>query len=97
MAASSHRVRLSRPHGHGASAIAAAQLANLVQDTDDLLRLDEVKRCTGLITSKIYRREAASEYPTPRKIGMRVVAWYSSDVSAWIKSRPARVSLVSRL
>jgi prophage regulatory protein len=83
--------------GAGALASEAAQLANLVRDTDDLLRLDEVKRRTGLSTSEIYRREAAGEFPTPRKIGMRVVAWYSSDVSAWIKSRPMRVPSVGRL
>lgn len=53
-----------------------------------LLRLPDVTRRTGLSRATIYRRIAASEFPAPRTLGPRMVAWREADVSAWIEARP---------
>lgn len=53
-----------------------------------LIRLEEVRRRTGLGTSAIYGRMAKSEFPVPVLIGRRHVAWHLSQVQSWIDSRP---------
>ena len=54
-----------------------------------LIRLDEVRRRTGLGTSAIYARIAKGEFPTARLLGTRHVGWHLWQVEAWINSRPA--------
>lgn len=56
---------------------------------DRLIRLEEVRRLTGLGTSAIYGRMAKDEFPAPVLIGSRHVAWRQSQVQSWIDSRPA--------
>lgn len=53
-----------------------------------LLRLREVMRVTGLTRSKVYRLEAAGEFPKRRRLTGTCVAWRSDEVQAWIESRP---------
>ncbi len=54
----------------------------------EMLRLAAVKQRTGMPKSTIYDRMSKGEFPKPRKIGPRAVAWLSSDVDQWINSRP---------
>lgn len=52
-----------------------------------LVRLPEVRRRVGLGASTIYRYLAAGKFPRPVEIGGGRVAWYESDIDAWIASR----------
>lgn len=59
---------------------------------DTFLRLEEVKRATGLGRSTIYvlMTETPPRFPRPVKInGGRAVAWLGSEISAWQKARIA--------
>jgi len=51
-----------------------------------LLRLQEVKRATGLSRSTIY---ADPEFPRPVKISPRAVAWLEAEVSDWVNAKIA--------
>jgi prophage regulatory protein len=51
---------------------------------DNLLRLAEVKARTGLSRTTIYRRIAAGAFPASVPISAGLVAWYQSDVDAWV-------------
>lgn len=55
---------------------------------DSLLRRPEVEQLTGLARSTIYANVQSGLFPAPIKIGKRAVAWRSSDVQAWLESRP---------
>lgn len=54
---------------------------------NQLLRLPEVIKQTGLSRSSIYSFMAQGLFPKPIKLGMRAVAWRQSDVDAWVSSR----------
>jgi prophage regulatory protein len=48
------------------------------------LRLPEVKARTALSRSTIYEKIGRGKFPRPRQLGARMVAWYQSDIDAWI-------------
>ncbi|WP_261934956.1 MULTISPECIES: helix-turn-helix transcriptional regulator [Sphingomonadales] len=52
--------------------------------TDRLLRKPEVTARTGLSVSAVYRLERAGRFPCRRRIGLRSVAWYESDIEEFI-------------
>lgn len=52
-----------------------------------LLRLQDVSAAIGMKRSWIYQKTKDGEFPKPIKLGERAVAWYASDIDAWIKSR----------
>lgn len=54
-----------------------------------LLRLPQVKACTGLSRSEIYRRVSAGDFPAPVKLGERASAWPEHEVAAWCEARIA--------
>lgn len=54
-----------------------------------LLRLPEVLNLTGLSRTTLYRLAANGEFPEPRRIAARAVAWPSSEVEQWIAARVA--------
>jgi prophage regulatory protein len=54
-----------------------------------LIRLNEVKRITGLSGATIYRFIASRKFPVQVKLGERSVAWLASEVQAWIESKAA--------
>ena len=54
---------------------------------EKLLRLSAVKDFTGLSRSGLYVMVKEGTFPRPVKIGLRAVAWRSSDVSKWIDER----------
>ncbi len=56
---------------------------------DRFLRLPEVMHQTGFSRSSIYRLVELGEFPAPRKIGARAVAWLESTITGWIQERAA--------
>ncbi|WP_313127924.1 helix-turn-helix transcriptional regulator [Stutzerimonas nitrititolerans] len=57
------------------------------------MRLPEVEKASGKKRSTIYRDIAAGRFPAPYDLGGgRSVGWLSSEITAWILSRP-RVQL----
>jgi prophage regulatory protein len=53
------------------------------------LRLPEVEKTVGKKRSTIYRDIAAGTFPAPYDLGnSRSVGWLSTEISAWILSRP---------
>lgn len=58
-------------------------------DAVSLQRLPVVKARTGLSRSEIYRRVAAGTFCKPIKLGERLTAWNSAEVSQWIADRIA--------
>ena len=54
-----------------------------------LIRLPEVMRRTGFGRSSLYAYIKRGQFPAPVRLGERSVAWKSSDVDAWIESRPS--------
>lgn len=54
-----------------------------------LMRLQEVKRQTGIGRSSIYLKIKAGNFPHPIKLGARTVAWLESDIDAWIEQQIA--------
>ena len=51
---------------------------------DNLLRISEVRRRTGLSVATIYRREDAKTFPSKVRLGPKSVAWYESDVETFV-------------
>lgn len=51
-----------------------------------LEKLVQVSRRTGLSRSEIYRRVRAGHFPQPVRIGVRALAWSSSEVDGWIET-----------
>lgn len=51
---------------------------------DSLLRIASVRARTGLSTATIYRRVADGTFPPRIQIGPKCVAWYESDIDAFV-------------
>lgn len=58
------------------------------QQISPLLRRPEVERRTGLSRTTIYRLMDEGQFPRPRRIGLRAVAWLQHEIDAWQASRP---------
>ena len=56
--------------------------------TDILLKLPQVQEKTALSRSSIYQKISTCEFPPPIRLGVRAVAWRSSDIQRWIDERP---------
>jgi len=54
--------------------------------TDNILRLPDVIRRSGLSRSSIYLRMHANEFPLPISLGARAVGWLESEIEEWIVS-----------
>lgn len=52
-----------------------------------ILKLPEVKRITGLSSSSIYRGASNGTFPKPIKIGDRSSGWLDSEISKWLHQR----------
>lgn len=51
------------------------------------LRFDAVKEFTGLSRSTVDRMIKSGDFPAPKRIGLRAVAWLSSDLARWQADR----------
>ena len=56
---------------------------------NNLLRLPEVVRRTGLSRSYLYHEMKHDRFPKPVKITQRTSAWVDSEVQEWIENRIA--------
>lgn len=55
---------------------------------DHLIRLPELIRLIGLSKASIYRLEKVDQtFPQRIQIGLRAVAWRSSEVAHWVETR----------
>lgn len=52
-----------------------------------LLRIDDVIHYTGLSRSSIFAGIKTGSFPAPVRIGKRLIAWRSIDISTWVNSR----------
>jgi prophage regulatory protein len=64
-----------------ASAAANASL------TDNILRVREVCRITGLCRSNLYVLQAQRRFPDRIRISNRAVGWLESEVRQWVQER----------
>jgi prophage regulatory protein len=55
---------------------------------DSYLRFPDVKARSGLSRTTIHRLVKAGDFPAPKRIGNRAVAWLSSDFARWCEGRP---------
>jgi prophage regulatory protein len=53
---------------------------------DNLLRLSAVRTRTSLSRTTIYKKIAAGTFPPSTPISDGLVAWYQSDIDAWVSS-----------
>lgn len=54
---------------------------------EQILKLPEVKRATGLSGSSIYRRALNGTFPKPIKLGERSSGWLKSEIEQWLDDR----------
>lgn len=59
---------------------------------DCLLSVAQVTAKTSLSRSTIYRMVEANKFPAPVQVTDFRVAWWLSEVEAWTKARPRRVT-----
>lgn len=52
------------------------------------LRIPDVVNHVGLCKSSIYKLIADNNFPKPKQLSARAVAWHSDDIREWIDSRP---------
>ena len=55
---------------------------------DRLMRREEVEIRCGIACTTIYRLMRAGRFPLPVKVGPRAVRWSSTEIEAWLASRP---------
>ena len=63
-------------------------MSDLNGEPDRLIRLPEVLRMTGLGRATLFALVKARDFPRPVRLGARAVAWWYSEVLAWMRSRP---------
>lgn len=56
--------------------------------TETLLRRRDVEAACSLSRSAIYAKLQRGDFPAPVRIGPQGVRWRSTDIQAWIESRP---------
>ncbi|GGE81846.1 helix-turn-helix transcriptional regulator [Sphingomonas prati] len=56
------------------------------EQSDEILRLPEVKRRTGLSRTAIYRLMGEGIFSGHQKIGLRAVGWKRSVIDAFVAS-----------
>lgn len=55
--------------------------------TQNIIRIKEVKKATGLSKPTLYRKIAKNEFPRPVHLGARAVGWLETEVAAWQRAR----------
>ena len=53
-----------------------------------LIDRTEVEQRVGLTRSSIYDAMRKGNFPLPLKVGPKAVRWRTSDIEAWVESRP---------
>ena len=52
------------------------------------LRLPQVLKITGLSRSTIYKWVNQGDFPKPKQLGPRAIAWDSEELANWSENRP---------
>lgn len=52
-----------------------------------IIRLNDVKKATGLAGSTIYKYIKAGLFPAPIPLGLRAKGWVESEVTGWIMEK----------
>lgn len=60
------------------------------RQSQQLLRLPQVKASTGLSKSTIYARITEGTFPKQIPLGARLVVWLESDIQNWIQEQVDR-------
>jgi len=55
--------------------------------TNQILRLADVQKLTGLSRSSIYQQMSDDMFPHSVKLGKRAVGWIESEIAEWISDR----------
>ncbi|MFB3910411.1 MAG: helix-turn-helix transcriptional regulator [Candidatus Eisenbacteria bacterium] len=55
---------------------------------EGFLRIDQVAKRCGLGETRIREMVATGEFPVPRQISRRAIAWLESELVEWMHSRP---------
>ena len=55
--------------------------------TNQILRLPDVMRLTGLARSTVYFKIAEGTFPPPIKLSKRTSGWLESEVNDWIETQ----------
>ena len=55
--------------------------------SNNILRLPEVKKITGLSRSSIYAMMEKSAFPRQVSLGARAVGWIDAEISEWIAQK----------
>lgn len=51
------------------------------------IKINEVRRLTGLSTATIYRRMSESDFPKQVPLGKGCVRWVEAEVKAWVRKK----------
>lgn len=54
---------------------------------DQIIKLPEVVRRTGLSDASIFRYEKSGKFPKRRNLGGRAIGWLASEVDQWIAAQ----------
>ena len=58
---------------------------SLTDDSDRIVRIEEVCRLVGLSRSTIWREEKAGRFPKRIKISRQAVGWRLKDIQDWLR------------
>ena len=61
--------------------------AKRVNESNNMLKLNEVQQRVALSRSSIYLMVKESNFPKPVKIGKRAVAWSEASITRWLAER----------
>lgn len=70
--------------GNGEAITPPAQSAAAGPPYDRLMRLPEVLRLCAFSRSTLYNKVAKGLFPKQVRLGENIVAWYESDILAWL-------------
>ena len=62
-----------------------AEKQQSLPDSFNIIRLPDVRSCTGLSRSTIYLRIKQGSFPHPVSLGDRAVGWLEHEIQAWVR------------
>lgn len=54
---------------------------------EQIIKLSDVNRITGLSNSSIYRLASQNKFPKPIKLSKRSSGWLKSEIDQWLEKR----------
>jgi predicted DNA-binding transcriptional regulator AlpA len=62
---------------------------DVMQNSNNILKLPQTSKKTGLSRTTIYRLELEGKFPKKIKLAERAIGFLESEIDAWIQSRVA--------